>query len=156
MNPSALFTYARVSISRSASAHKGRGRRNERRVSRARNILRFRALASFSSSSFFFIPPFISRYIYSLSHSPSHKFTHSSLFLQRHNPPFPVSSLSHLHPLVSFVGKSISSIPSSICPCISNLARFHASFNFVTCCLRQVYDSLRLKLRIHRNPCRER
>lgn len=73
-----------------------------------------------------------------------------------HNPPFLFSSLSHLHPLVSFVGKSIPSIPSSICPCISNLARFHGSFNSVTCCLRQVYDSLRLKLRTHRNPCRER
>lgn len=73
-----------------------------------------------------------------------------------HNPPFPFSSLSHLHPLVSFVGKSILSIPSPICPCISNLARFHGSFNFVTGCLCQVYDSLQLKLRTHRNPCRER
>lgn len=64
-----------------------------------------------------------------------------------HNPPFLFSSLSHLHPLVSFVGKSIPSIPSLICPCILNLARFHGSFNSVTCCLRQVYDSLQLKLR---------
>lgn len=48
-----------------------------------------------------------------------------------HNLPFPFSSLSHLHPLVSFVGKSIPSIPSPICPCISNLAHFHGSFNFV-------------------------
>lgn len=160
MNPSALFTYARVSISRSASAHEGRGRRNERRVSRARNILRFRALASFSSSSFFFVPPLL-------------YFEPLSLFLfliplltnlhilpfscnAMHNPPFPFSSLSHLHPLVSFVGKSIPSIPSPICPCISNLARFHGSFNFVTGCLCQVYDFLQLKLRTHRNPCRER
>lgn len=48
-----------------------------------------------------------------------------------HNLPFPFSSLSHLHPLVSFVGKSIPSIPSPICPCISNLARFYGSFNLV-------------------------
>lgn len=71
-----------------------------------------------------------------------------------HNPPLPFSSLSHLHPLVSFVGKSIPSIPSPICPCISNLTRFHGSFNFVTCRLRQVYDSF-LAIEAenpHRNP----
>lgn len=33
-----------------------------------------------------------------------------------HNPPFQFSSLSHLHPLVPFVGKSIPSIPSPRCP----------------------------------------
>lgn len=95
----------------------------------------------------------------SLSHSSSYKFTNLHILPfscnAMHNPPFPFSSLSHLHSLVSFVGKSIPSIPSSICPCLSNLARFHGSFNFVTC-LHQVYDYLRLKLRTHCSPCSER
>lgn len=88
------------------------------------------------------LTPFIPRYISStlfLSLSLSLSFTPLLTNLHilpfscnvMHNLPFPFSSLSHLHPLVSFVGKSIPSIPSPICPCISNLARFYGSFNLV-------------------------
>lgn len=81
------------------------------------HLLSLAVFTAFLSPLLFLIPPFTNVHILPFS-------------LQRHNPPFPVSSLSHLHPLVAFVGKSISSIPSSICPCISNLARFQRFFQF--------------------------
>lgn len=163
MNPSALFTYARVSISRSASAHEGRGRRNERRVSRARNILRFHALASFSSSAFLFVSlPFISRYILtslSLFFIPPLTNLHILPFSRNvmHNPPFPFSSLSHLHPLVPFVGKSIPSIPSPRCPLHFKSPAF---LRFSQLCYLPPPSSLRFlagwSWESRRNPCRER
>lgn len=109
--------------------------------------------SSFPRAHFIFLI-FLLLHFYLLSYPPilSLPPPHSSLLTNlhilpfprnvMHNPPLPFSSLSHLHPLVSFVGKSIPSIPSPICPCISNLTRFHGSFNFVTCRLRQVYDFL--------------
>lgn len=61
---------------------RGRSRRVVERasfVSRARNILRFRAFASFSSSSLFFVPLYASLVPRErVSRSFSHKFTHSA------------------------------------------------------------------------------
>lgn len=176
MNPSALFTYARVSISRSASAHKERRRRNEHRVSRARNILRFRpsrfiffiffllcSILHLLSLAIFRVSP---APLFSLSLSLSHFLTPLLTNLHilpfscngMHNPPFPFSSLSHLHPLVSLLSASRFLQFRRPLAFAFQTSRFFTvlSILLLICCLRQVYDSSRLKLRIHRNPCRER
>lgn len=107
-------------------------------VSRARNILRFRAFASFSSSSFFFVTLYASCPLRSTpAESPLLFLTNLHILplacaVAHTSHPRPFSSLSHLHPLVPFVGESILSIPSSIYSSAGGPAYFHGSFNFTT------------------------
>lgn len=171
MNPSALFTYARVSISRLPLIKNGEEEMSIAFLERETFFVSARSLHFlYLLSSLFHLTPFIPRYISSLSRPSSLSLSHfltpllTNLHILAfscngmHNPPFPFSSLSHLHPLVSLLSASrFLQFRRPLAFAFQTSRVFTVlSILLLICCLRQVYDSSRLKLRIHRNPCRER
>lgn len=161
MNPSALFTYARVSISRSASAH-GRTGKEEMSVAFLERETFFVSAHSFhfprlSPSAFL---PFISRYFEpsSTSFLSSYKFAHSPLFLQ-------TSCITHLfHFLHCLICMPQSLLSASRFPQFRHpfALAFQTSRGFTVLLILlpaafvRFTISSRLKLRIRRNPYGER
>lgn len=126
MNPSALFTYARASISRSTSAREKPGRKKRASLERARHLFRILFLLCSALHPLFYtlhLEPLAAPFFL----ANLHILPFSCIVM---NNPYPFSSLSHLHLLPPFV-KRVDSFDSVIYLSRKFCSRFHDSVDIV-------------------------